>query len=289
MTTTTTRASSKTNRRAWIAGCTALGLALFAGTSATFADGHPAFQKSSPGATTTVDHADWTRMLQAHVKPDATGLNRVAFAAFKSSDHAKLKAYVARLEAVDVASLDKPEQFAFWVNLYNAKTVDVVLDKYPVKSIKEVSLGGGLKTLVTGGPWQAKVTKVNGQALSLDDIENQILRAIYKDPRVHYAVNCASVGCPNLATEAYTGAKLNTMLDAGARGFINSPRGIEFSGGKVKGSSIYDWFRADFGGTEKAVFDHMRTYATPELTKKLDTATGFSSYDYDWALADAKP
>jgi hypothetical protein len=267
----------------------ALGFALFGGASPTRADGHPMFQKSSPGAATTVDHADWTRMLQTHVKQDATGLNRVAFGAFKATDHAKLKAYVARLEAVDVASLDKPEQFAFWVNLYNAKTVDVVLDKYPVKSIKEVSLGGGLKTLVTGGPWQAKVTKVKGQTLSLDDIENQILRAIYKDPRVHYAVNCASVGCPNLATTAYTGATLNAMLDGGARAFINSPRGIDFNGGKIKGSSIYDWFRADFGGTEKAVFDHMRTYATPELAKKLDTAASFASYDYDWALADAKP
>jgi Protein of unknown function, DUF547 len=261
---------------------------LVAGVPAAFADTTTTFQKLTAGSTATIDHSDWNRMLQAHVKPDAAGLNRVAFGAFKKADHAKLKAYVAMLEKVDVVTLDKPEQFAFWVNLYNAKTVDVVLDKYPIKSIKEISLGGGLKTLITGGPWQAKITKVGGQSLSLDDIENLILRAIYKDPRVHYAVNCASVGCPNLASEAYTGGKLEMMLEAGARAFINSPRGISFADGKVKGSSIYDWFRGDFGGTEQAVLDHMRKYATPELAKKLATVTGFSSYDYDWALADVK-
>jgi hypothetical protein len=275
-------------RRRLIVAAVVVVAASVADVPAANAEAMAMFQKSTGGSKVVVDHADWNRMLQTHVKPDTAGLNRVAFGAFKATDHAKLKAYIATLEKTDVTALDRPEQFAFWVNLYNAKTIDVVLDKYPVKSIKEVSLGGGLKTLVTGGPWQAKITKVGGQSLSLDDIENNILRPIYKDPRVHYAVNCASVGCPNLANEAYTGAKLEAMLEAGARAFINSLRGIAFVDGKLKGSSIYDWFRADFGGTEATVMAHVRTYAAPELLKKLETATGFAAYGYDWALADAK-
>jgi Protein of unknown function, DUF547 len=268
----------------------ALGLTIASaiGVAAAAVDANPAFLNATTGSTKTVDHAAWNTMLQKYVVKGDDGLNRVAYGRFKQADHAGLKAYVARLEATDVASLDKPEQFAFWVNLYNAKTIDVVLDKYPVKSIKDISLGGGLKTLVTGGPWQAKITKVGGQSLSLDDIENTILRAIYKDARVHYAVNCASVGCPNLAPEAYTGAKLDAMLDAGARDFINSPRGLAFDAGKIKASSIYDWFRADFGGSVTGVFEHVRTYAGADLLKKLEGVTGIAFYDYDWTLADAK-
>ena len=164
----------------------------------------------------------------------------------------------------------------------------MVLDKYPVKSIQNVSLGGGLKTLITGGPWQAKIMKVSGVDLTLDDVENTILRPIYGDNRVHYTVNCASVGCPNLAAEAYTGAKLEAMLEAGAKAFINSPRGVAIEGDKIKASSIYDWFKADFGGSEATVIAHLNKYASPELKEKINKIGKIASYDYDWTLADAK-
>ena len=253
------------------------------------ADGNPAFGRFSAGATATVDHGAWDKLLRSYVATAPDALNRVDYGRFKSGGHAALKAYVAALQTVDPATLDKPEQFAFWVNLYNAKTIDVVLDKYPVKSIKDVSLGGGLKALVGGGPWQAKIMKVSGIELSLDDIENTILRAHYGDPRVHYSVNCASVGCPNLAVEAYTGAKLDAMLEAGAKAFINSPRGVLVEGSRITASSIYDWFQADFGGSEAAVLDHLRKYARPELTAKINAIGRIAGYDYDWKLADAKP
>lgn len=246
------------------------------------------FSKYTAGSAVTVDHGAWDKLLKTYVTPGTDGVNRVAYAKFKSAGHADLKKYVAALEAVDVAALDRPEQFAFWANLYNAKTIDVVLDKYPVKSIKDISLGGGLLTLVTGGPWKAKVTKVKGQELSLDDIEHGILRPGFKDPRVHYAVNCASFGCPNLATDAFTGGKLEAQLDAGAKAYVNHPRGIRFDGAKATVSSIYSWFQADFGGSEKGVIDHMKKYANPELKAKLDAATGFAGHDYDWTLNETK-
>jgi Protein of unknown function, DUF547 len=262
--------------------------ALVAGVHGASAQSFEAvFSKAgTPGKT--VDHSAWDRMLKAYVKPDSSGLNRVAYTKFKADGHKDLKAYVAALQAVDVPTLSKDEQFAFWANLYNARTIDVVLDKYPVKSIKEVSLGGGLKSLVTGGPWQGKIVKVNGFDLSLDDIENNILRAIYKDPRVHYAVNCASVGCPNLLLEAFTGAKLEAQLEAGAKDFVNSPRGIKIDGDKVWASSIYDWFKADFGGNVASITAHMAKYAEPALKAKLAKVTAINDYGYDWALADAK-
>jgi Protein of unknown function, DUF547 len=270
---------------------TAISLIVAASTQiaarASFAEAPAALMKHTPGSTKVVNHTVWDGLLKSHLKTDKDGLNRIAYAKFKA-DHGKLKAYVASLEATDPGTLDRPEQWAFWANLYNAKTIDVVLDKYPVKSIKDVSLGGGLKALVGGGPWQAKIIKVVGQSMSLDDIENVVMRPTYKDPRVHYSVNCASVGCPNVPAQALTGANLEAQLEAGARAFINSPRGIVIEGGKAKASSIYDWFRADFGGTDAAVIAHMKKYAEPALKAKLETITAIADHDYDWTLADSK-
>jgi Protein of unknown function, DUF547 len=270
---------------------TALGLLVAASAQlaacASSAETPAALVKHTAGSTKVVNHAAWDSLLKSHLVVGKDGLNRIAYAKFKP-DHGKLKAYVASLEATDPGTLDRPEQWAFWANLYNAKTIDVVLDKYPVKSIKDVSLGGGLKALVGGGPWQAKIMKVAGQSMSLDDIENVVMRPTYKDPRVHYSVNCASVGCPNVPAQALTGANLEAQLEAGAKAFINSPRGIIIEGGKAKASSIYDWFRADFGGTDAAVIAHMKKYAEPALKAKLDTITAIGDHDYDWSLADAK-
>lgn len=246
------------------------------------------FSRHVAGATATVDHSDWHKLVSTYVKPSPDGVNRVDYATFKTVSHAALKAYIGKLQAVAPETLDRPEQFAFWANLYNAKTIDAVLDKYPVKSIKDVSLGGGLKSLVSGGPWQAKIMKVGGVELSLDDIENQIMRPTFKDPRVHYSVNCASFGCPNLPNRAFTGATLEVMLEEGAKAYVNNPRGISIEAGKAKASSIYSWFQADFGGSDKAVLDHMRKYASPELKAKLDSVTTIASYDYDWSLNGVK-
>jgi hypothetical protein len=189
---------------------------------------------------------------------------------------------------VDARILNRPEQFALLANLYNAKTIDIVLDRYPVKSIKDISLGGGLLASIAGGPWKAKVTGLGGLELSLDDIEHRILRPVFRDPRVHYAVNCASIGCPNLRSEAFTGAKLSSQLEAGARAYVNNPRGASSSQNGLVVSSIYDWFKADFGGTDEGILAHLRRYAMPDLAAKLKTVTSISNYQYDWGLNDVQ-
>lgn len=254
--------------------------------SPVHAEVDPALMAYVKGSSATIDHSAFDLLLKTYVAPDASGLNQVNYKAFKATGHPALKSYVAILERADVTKLDRPEQFAFWANLYNAKTIDIVLDKYPVKSIKDISLGGGLLAVVTGGPWKAKSMRVLGRELSLDDVEHSILRPVFKDPRVHYSVNCASIGCPNLGREAFTGAKIDAQLEAAAKAFINSPRGVRVADGRVTASSIYTWFQADFGATVEGVLEHARRYADPALQAKLQAMTNIAEFNYDWSLND---
>lgn len=242
------------------------------------------FSKSKESSGLSVDHSPWDRLLKTYVKAGSDGLNRVDYASFKRVGHGELKAYITRLEATDVAQLSRTEQFAFLVNLYNAKTVDIVLDRYPVQSIKDISLGGGFMAAVAGGPWKAKVLKLKGVELSLDDIEHAILRPLFRDPRVHYAVNCASIGCPNLNVDAFVGAQLDAQLDAAAQAYVNGERGFRFQDGKLIASSIYHWFKADFGGTDQGVLQHAAKYAKGTLADKLKKATTIDDHGYDWRL-----
>jgi Protein of unknown function, DUF547 len=239
-------------------------------------------------STIEVDHSAWSRLLKTYVIPAADGINRVDYAAFKVGGHKTLKTYLKRMIRVDPRTLSRKEQFAFLVNLYNAKTIDIVLDHYPVRSIKEISLGGGLLAAFAGGPWKQKVVAINAIAVSLDDIEHQILRKNFRDPRVHYALNCASLGCPNIALRPFSGANLDAQLDAAARAFINHPRGVHVKTGTVVVSSIYEWFKADFGGNSTRVLRHLLKYAKPALAVKLKSIGSIAGHDYDWRLNDVR-
>lgn len=170
---------------------------------------------------------------------------------------------------------------AYWINLYNAATVELILDHYPVRSITRIKSG-----LFSFGPWDRKLLKVDGHKLSLNDIEHRILRPLFKDPRIHYAVNCASLGCPDLAPRAYTAENLEQMLEDGARRYVNHPRGVSIEDGELIVSSIYVWFRADFGGTDAAVVEHLRRYAATELKAGLMRHSDIDDDRYDWALND---
>ena len=245
-------------------------------------------RKASKESLVRVDHSVWSSLLKAYVRPSADGINRVNYAAFKQQGHSRLKQYIRAVEGTELWRLNRSEQFALLVNLYNAKTVDIVLDRYPVRSIKEINLGGGLFGAISGGPWKAKVLTIELVSLSLDDVEHAILRPSFRDPRVHYAVNCASIGCPNLQAVAFTGVGLHSQLDAAARDFINHPRGVNVSGGRLIVSSIYQWFSADFGGNAEGVLGHVRRFGRPELVQQLKQATKIDGYQYDWSLNDAR-
>lgn len=268
----------------------ALGLVLSVLSSAAAIAAEPAelLGRGTPKSWFIVDHQAWDTLLKRFVKPSPDGINRVDYAAFKAGGHKELKLYIRSLEIIDPAALDRKEQFAFLANLYNAKTIDIVLDHYPVASIKDISLGGGLFAALTGGPWKAKVLTLGGVSLSLDDIEHGMLRPVFKDPRVHYAVNCASIGCPNLQDAAFTGAALDAQLDAAARDYVNNARGASIADGMLIVSSIYSWFKADFGNSDEGVIRHLRTYAAPPKATELKAISSISSHTYDWRLNDTK-
>lgn len=227
------------------------------------------------------DSAVLDRLLARHVSPSSDGLNRVNYAAWRASaaDRAALAGYIRALERTDPAALSRADQMAFWINLYNAETLRVVLDAYPVGSILLIR-----PTLVSVGPWKAKTLRVAGEAVSLDHIEHGILRPRYRDPRIHYAINCASVGCPNLLTRAWRGETLSQDLDAAARAYINSPRGVRVTPQGLRISSIYKWFREDFGGDEAGVRAHLARFAGPELAAALARSPKIVGYAYDWSL-----
>lgn len=241
------------------------------------------FKASDAAARIAVDHGAWDGLLETYVRPDGTGINRIAYRRWKSGGRAALDRYLAMLETVAVTRLSRAEQYAFWVNLYNARTIAVVLDHYPVASIRDINLGG---SLFGGGPWSARLMTIEGEKLSLDDVEHKILRPIWGDPRTHYAVNCASIGCPNLARQAYTAARTGALLEAGARAYVGHPRGVNVADGVIEASKIYDWFAEDFGD-ETRLRRHWTRYADPTKQAAIAAATRIGRYSYDWSLNDA--
>lgn len=242
------------------------------------AESNDALWSKSGSAADPIDHGAWDRLLATYVAPAEDGVNRVDYAAFKTDGHAALRDYLAAMQAVAIETYPRPEQFAYWVNLYNAATVDVILRNYPVDSIKDIGFLGQ-------GPWKDKLLKVSSKELSLDDIEHGILRPLWKDVRIHYAVNCAALGCPNLADRAYAPDRLETMLEDAARAYVNHPRGFARIDGKLRASSIFTWYVDDWG-SEAAVLDHAREYATAATLATLGDATEIDIDDYDWSLND---
>ncbi len=230
----------------------------------------------------TVDHTPWDAFLARYVRRDENGINRLAYAAVSDADLAALSDYIASLEAVSVSELNRAQQLAYWINLYNAATVKVVLDHYPVTSIRDIKSG-----FFSAGPWGKELVRVESEALTLDDIEHRILRPIWRDPRIHYAVNCAAIGCPNLQARAFTADAAGRMLETAARDFVNHERGATFETNKLVVSSIYAWFKEDFGDTDRGVIEHLKRYATGALAEKLSGATRIDDDRYDWRLNDA--
>ncbi len=233
-----------------------------------------------PESRLSVDHAVWDRFLARYVVSDhASEINRVRYG--EGEDRRILETYLQELQDTAVSRLNRDEQMAYWINLYNAATVKVVLDHYPVSSITRINISPGL---FSRGPWDARILAVEGEELSLNDVEHRILRPIWRDPRIHYAVNCASLGCPDLQDRAYTAANLEVLLDKGAREYVNHPRGASFQGSRLVLSSLYDWYEEDFGGSEQGVIRHLRRYAAPELDRKLAAFSGRVGYEYNWSL-----
>lgn len=219
-----------------------------------------------------VDNGIYAELLQKYVKNGV-----VNYAGFKSEED-KLDRYLSILESTDTKSLPRNAQFALYINAYNAYTIKLILSGYPgLNSIKD--LGSLLQS-----PWKKKIVRIDGKVISLDDLEHSILRPRFKDPRVHFAINCASKGCPPLRFEPYRGDSLDRQLDDATRSFLNNPKNFRLEGDKFYVSKIFDWFGEDFNND---VLGFYLKYANDELKQELQKRKGslrIDYLDYDWSL-----
>ena len=242
-----------------------------------------AIMVKSPGQQANM-HSDWTNILSRYVHLHPDGVNRFDYGGLKNSetDTAILNDYIARLTSTQISDLPRDEKFAAYANLYNALTVRLIIENYPLESITKIRPG-----LFAIGPWKQKLITLEGKDLSLDDIEHTILRKEFDDPRVHYAVNCASMGCPNLQQKAWTAKTLDQDLEIAARDYINHPRGVTIrKDGRLQVSTIYRWFKEDFGGNEKGVIVHLLKFAEADLAAAIKANPDIADHKYDWSLND---
>ena len=221
---------------------------------------------------TTVDNGLYGELLKKHVRD-----GRVDYAGFKTEE-AKLDRYLKILENVDPGILSRNEQFAFYINAYNAWTIKLILSGYPgVTSIKD--LGSLLKS-----PWKKKIVRIDGKVVTLDHVEHEILRPRYKDPRVHFAINCAAKSCPPLRPEPFNGNILDRQLDDSTRSFINNPQSYRLDDSELYVSRIFKWFSEDFN---EDIFGFFLKYANGNLKKELEAKserTTVKYLQYDWSL-----
>jgi len=241
-------------------------------------------------------HAAWTALLGKHVVPLEGGkASRVRYAGM-AQDRAALRAYLDTLSAVrpaQYAAWSPPERLAFLINAYNAFTIEKVLTRYPdLNSIRDFGT-------VFGNPWKDRFFTLLGRPMSLDILEHDTIRApgVFDEPRVHFALNCASVGCPSLREEAYTPARLEAQLEDQARRFLSDRSRNRLAGARLEVSKIFQWYRKDFtagyggiGSVEQFLARHAHLLAdTPEDRARIKAgALPVVSLDYDWALNDAR-
>jgi hypothetical protein len=228
-----------------------------------------------------VDHSAWNRLMKKYVDQDGM----VNYAAWKASetDRAALKQYLAALSHADPeAQTTKEGKLAFWINAYNALTVHGILEVYPTSSIRNHTakvLGYNI--------WKDLLLPVGDKKYSLEAIEHQVLRKL-GEPRIHFAIVCASIGCPRLRSEAYTPGKLEAQLADNTRDFLGRPKNLQVdpANRRVQVSSILDWFGKDFAPTPQKALASLAEYMPDEATKRLIASEDFSvSYlDYDWSL-----
>ena len=229
------------------------------------------------GDTIPVSHRSWDALLQRHVKEngfvDYKGMQR---------DSVELNQYLSLLSAAqpNAKNWTRNEKMAFWINAYNAFTVKLIIDHYPVESIKDIKRGIPFVNTV----WDIKFIKIGGKTYDLNNIEHGILRPDFEDARVHAAINCASYSCPQLRNEAFVAERIEMQLDDAMRRFVNDPLRNRVAAKKAEISEIFKWFRGDFVRDAGSVRSFINRYAV----HPLDSNGRISHLDYQWSLNDVK-
>ncbi len=220
-----------------------------------------------------VSHEIWDTLLQKHI--DAEGW--VDYPGF-IQDSQLLNQYLDLLKSAhpNDQNWSRDEQLAYWINAYNAFTVQLIIRHYPVESIKDIKRGIPFVNTV----WDIKFISIEGHSYDLNNIEHGIIRKYFDEPRIHFAVNCASVSCPRLSNRAYTAENLEGQLSSAALTFLADPLRNEVSISQV--SAIFNWFRGDFTKQTKSLVDFINQYAPEQVPS--DTKLKF--LDYNWQLND---
>ena len=255
-------------------------LALAAGTLTTLAIAGPGLNPlaaptyAATATSAVVDHGAYDRLLKKHV--NAQGL--VNYKGFKA-DEKEFNQYLALLSKnPPAADWSKADQMAYWINAYNAYTIRLILNHYPVQSIKDI--GSKIKIPFVTTPWASKFFVIGGSKMSLDNIEHGILRKKYSDPRIHFTLVCASISCPRLRNEAYTAAQLERQLEDQGRDFLNNTSKNKIGKGSAQLSKYFDWYKGDWSAGGQSVAKWVNRYSAT----KIDGNTKITYLDYNWNL-----
>lgn len=224
-----------------------------------------------------INHERWDQLVKKHVKDDG-------FVDYKGfiRDSMELNRYLDQLSAVhpDDKSWSRNEQMAYWINAYNAFTIRLIVRNYPVESIKDIKKGIAFVNSV----WDIKFIKIQGFTYDLNNIEHNILRPVFKDARVHAAINCASYSCPRLRPEAYTSEKLDSQLEDAMKKFLADPLRNKITADKAEISEIFKWFKGDFDRDAGSLIAYINKFSTQKITDK----TELKYLNYNWTLNEAK-
>lgn len=223
------------------------------------------------GSSLAINHHEWTALLQKNV----TSEGKVDYLGFVK-DSTSLEKYLDNLSQNSPgSSWSEKEQIAYWINTYNAFTIKLIVDYYPVRSIKDISKG----LTMIDSPWDIKFFKIGGVDFDLNTIEHEILRKKFNEPRIHFAINCASVSCPQLRSEAYNAEQLNTQLSEQANRFVNNLSKNIISNNNLQLSKLFDWFKSDFTKSQSLV-NFLREHTSVNISENA----AISYLDYNWNL-----
>jgi hypothetical protein len=232
------------------------------------------------------DYKLWGDLLAKYYDP-AKGMS---YKALKANDKKTLDELRRQMAQVEVGALPRNDQLAYWINLYNISTVNVIVEHYPVESIRDISTD----FIAHLNVFKKDYVQTKKGPMSLNDVENDKIREPFKDPRIHFAINCAAKSCPPIRTEPYVGARVSEQLDDQARTFLNGPHGVrlEKNGGELvlHTTKIMDWFKDDFEKWSVGRVTFITKYVPPDKRRQIEAAGNqidFKFDDYDWKLNDA--
>ena len=243
----------------------------------------PSFwREHDPNSDLFVDHRAWGYLLEKHVRTNSDGTTYVSYANFTSEDRQELKNYIQNLATFPIEKLNRKEQYAFWLNLYNALVVRLVLEHYLILSISDIKIR---ESFLSAGPFDQTLVVINGLSLSLSAIRNKILSDLFLDPRFHYGLCTAALGSPRLQPRPYTGDRVDRMLDEAALEYVNHPRAVTFKNKTIVLSGLYQTYPKEFGRTSSEILQHIRHYAMDHLKEKL-LPDAEVTFHFDWSLND---